>query len=56
MFTGKDEIHSVPYHLIAADLRKVDELDKKLLAAGINQEWVYCDDRLIIRARNECDV
>ena len=40
MFTGKDEIHSVPYHLITADLRNVDELDKKLLAAGIDQEWV----------------
>lgn len=36
--TGKDEIHSLSYHLIAGDLRNVEELNKKLLAAGIDQE------------------
>lgn len=35
---SKDEIHSLSYHLIAGDLRNVEELNKKLLAAGIDQE------------------
>jgi len=36
--TGVDEIDSAHYHLVAGDLRDTEELDQKLLAAGVNKE------------------
>jgi len=44
IWAGKDEIHSPRYHLITGDLRNVQELNEKLLAAGVDQKWVYPDN------------
>lgn len=37
VFVGPDGMHSSDYHLIAADLRNVSELDKKLTTYGLDK-------------------
>ena len=35
---GVDEINSTHYHLVAGDLRDTEQLDRKLLAAGVDKK------------------